>query len=298
MFVIESLFLKMVQLNSRIGYFFYKIIINVNNIIMKMIDESDFDYAKFGYNEVEKNGIILSSLNVKEDNNCGFKKGSYKILSCPQLYLFDRQFQNVLVDEMISQLDSLLKILKVSKSKTVLICGLGNDDIIADSLGQNVCKKILATRLLKASFIKSKICTLMPNVQTITGIKTFDIVYGVAKNINASLIILIDSLLTNNVKRIGHSFQMSTCGIIPGGAIKNNKEISYETTGIKCLTIGVPFMLDLKQIGPKINKSMIVAPKDIKQMIDKCSTIIADSINILFNQNLKKQEILELMNPF
>lgn len=266
---------------------------------MKMIDEADFDYSKFGYKEINKNGIIISSLNVNQDNNrIGFKKGYYRIVSCNNMYLLTDKQLNDLINQITTQLNELFEVLNVDLTKTILICGLGNKDIMADSLGENVCKNILSTRLLKSEIIKSKVCTIAPNVQSVTGIETFDIVSGIANNINAKLIILIDSLMTENVKRIGHSFQMSTCGIVPGGAIKNNKEISFETTNIKCLTIGVPFMLDLKSVSNKINKSIIVSPKDIKAMISLCSKIIADSINILVNPSLKMCEIQELLKPF
>ena len=266
---------------------------------MKMIDEADFDYAKFGYNETKKNGIVISSLNVsQEDNRLGFKKGLYKIVSCEDLYLSSMDRLDDITNQIVEQMRQLLEYLKCTTQNTVLVCGLGNKEIISDSLGENVCKKILSTRLFKSPIIQSRVCTLVPNVQSVTGIKTFDIVSGVAKNINAKLVILIDSLLTNNIKRVGHSFQISSCGIVPGGAIKNNKEISYQTMGIKCITIGVPFMLDLKHLSKKIKKNIIVAPKDINQMINMCYKIIADGINLLFNPNLKPTEIKELLNPF
>lgn len=264
---------------------------------MRMVDEADFDYEKYGFREVElKNGIVVSYLDINNDENENFKKGSYRIVSCHNLLIATKsvlkEFKNKLCDE----LKCLLKLLKISKTKTVLICGLGNEDIVADSLGYACCKKILATRLLNKKIVKSNVCSISPNVQSVTGIQTFDIVYGVAKAINADLIILIDSLMTNNIKRLGHSFQMSSCGMVPGGAMFDNREISLQTTGIKCLSIGVPLMLDLKQLS-SINKSIVVSPKDIKFMIEKCSKIIADVINIVFNPNLSYGEIEELLNP-
>ena len=265
-----------------------------------MIDEAGCDYSQLGYKKQNlNNGIDVFSLNVTKNNLVSnFNVGLYKIVSCKNLFIAPKHKQNALVDILVKQLNKLLTELKISKKQTVLVCGLGNGEIMADSLGVEVCKKVLATKNLKSELIHSKVSTLAPNVQTVTGISTYDIVHGVAKEINAKLIILVDSLITNNVERVGHSFQMSSCGIVPGGAVANNKEISYTTTGIKCLTIGVPFMLNLKDLSEEINKNIIVAPKDIKQMINICSNIIASSINILFNPNLKKEEICELLNTF
>ncbi len=264
---------------------------------MKMIDEADFDYEKFGFNEkIEDNGIVVSSMEI-DNENCDFKKGSYKIVSCKNLFIAPKNIQRMLEEEIVKQLKSFLMKLEIYESDTILVCGLGNGEIVADSFGEKTCKKVLATKLLNKKIVKSNVCTLCPNVQAVTGIKTFDIVCGVAKQIKAKLIVLIDSFLTNNIKRLGHSFQMSDTGIIPGGALNFNKEISYDTTNIKCITIGVPFMLNLKEIANCVHKDIIVSPKDIKFMVEKCSTILANSLNKVFSSDLKRDEIMELLNP-
>ena len=267
---------------------------------MKMIDEADFDYAKFGYNEIDLgNGIIYSKLDINsEQNNIGFDKGNYRILSIHNLFLMEEKQRQIIVENIVKILNELLSKMKIKKTDVILICGLGNEDIIADSFGVNVCKNILPTMNIKSSLTKSKVCQVMPNVKSITGLDTYTIVNGLANQVKAKLIILIDSLLTNNVSRIGHSFQISSCGITPGGAIKFGKKISEKSTGIKCLTIGVPFMVDLYDLAKKSRKHLIMSPKDNYSMIEYCSKIISDSINIFFNPTLTLQEIYELKRPF
>lgn len=262
---------------------------------MKMIDEYDFDYSSLGFKEYKVNdNIIISSLNVKKENKL-FYVGKYKILSCPNLFLCTYNQVEKIKKTFTKLLKELVLYLKVDSFDEVLIVGLGNKNIQADALGESVCSKILATRMLDKNLIESNICTICPNVQAFTGINTFDIVNSLCKEIKPKLIILIDSLITNNIKRIGHSFQLSTCGIVPGGAVGGDKEISLQTTGVKCLTIGVPFMIDLKEISSSVHKSIIVTPKDIHKMVEECSKIIADGINLFFNNNLKKEEIYELL---
>ena len=262
---------------------------------MKMIDEFDFDYSSLCFKEhTTKDNLIISSLNIKKENKL-FKVGKYKILSCPNLFLLGSNQIEKVKTTFVKVLKELITSLKIELTDTVLIVGLGNKNIEADALGESVCSKILSTRMLDKNFVKSNVCTICPNVQASTGINTFDIVNSLCKEIKPRLIILIDSLLTNNIKRIGHSFQLSTCGIVPGGGVGKNKEISLKTTGVKCITIGVPFMINLKEISSFIHKNIIVTPKDIHKMMEECSNIIADSINIFFNSNLKKEEICELL---
>ena len=258
---------------------------------MEMFDEADFDYSKFGFKEIKKqNDVIYSFMKVDKDSK-EFEKGLYKILSCHNLYLFSKAKLKYIEHELFLMLKNLVNSLKIKKGENILIVGLGNQDIISDSLGFYTCKKILASKSFDN--LKSNVSTLCPSVESLTGIDTFDTVCGVAKQIKAKLIILIDSLLTNDINRLGHSFQMSSCGMVPGGALKNNKEISYNTTNIKCISIGVPFMLSMKEYS---KQNLIVAPKDIKSMIKLCSTLLANAINMCFNNELSTDEILELLN--
>lgn len=263
---------------------------------MRLFDEVDFDYAEYGFKEEKLGDVNLSILDVEQDNEC-FDKGSYRIVSCHNLFLSEK-LQIFVTNKIKKFLKELLSILQIKDNSCVLLCGLGNNQIMADSFGENVCKKVLATRLINSNLITYKVCSICPNVQSVTGIKTFDIVNGVAKSVKADLIILIDSLMTSNIKRLGHSFQLSTVGITPGGAIRDNKAINLKTTGVPCLTIGVPFMLDLKSVSNKINKSIILTPKDIKILIDKCSNVLADAINGVLNNNFKNCEIKELLTTF
>lgn len=266
---------------------------------MKMIDEADFDYSKFGYNEIDLgDDIIYSKLDIKyDDNKLGFKKGSYRILSGHNLYLYNETQTNKLVQYVVDVLNELTSKLKIKKTDKILICGLGNYDIVADSFGVETCKKILATYDIKSSITNSKICKIIPNVKMNTGLDTFTIVNGIIKLVNIKLIIVIDSLITKNIQRIGHSIQISTCGTTPGGGICNGKEISKQTTNVECMTIGIPFMIDLKSISSKVNKHIIVTPKDNFEMINFCSNIVSDAINLFFNPKLTKKEINELKRP-
>lgn len=267
---------------------------------MKMIDEADFDYAKFGYSEKDVgDGIVFSKMDINSTSkNIGFERGSYRIISVHNLYIFQSTLKQKVIKIFENTLDELLHKLKIKRTDKILVCGLGNGEIVADSFGVMACKEILATNNINSNLTKSKICCINPNVKAITGIDTFDIVFGIASKINAKLIILIDSLLTKNIQRLGHSFQLSTCGMTPGGAIGKGREISEKTTKIKCLSIGVPFMFDLTQKVGKSKKSIIVSPKDNYSMINLCAKIVGKAINNYFNPNLNSAEIDELKNNF
>ncbi len=263
---------------------------------MKIFDEIDVDFKSLGFKETKLEDVILGVLDVKNDTK-NFKKGKYRIVSCHNLYLHHDYIKQVTKQIKII-LREFIRYHKIHLGETVLVCGLGNEDIVADSLGVMTCKKILATNKLHFKYKLHNVCTICPNVQAVTGIATYDIVKGIANEIKANLIILIDSLLTENIKRLGHSFQLSTVGMIPGGALGNTIEISKETSGIPCISIGVPMLLDLKGVSSQTKMSIVVAPKDINYLIKTCSTILSDAINSVVCTSLTKKQILETKTPF
>ena len=256
---------------------------------MQMFDESDFDYSANGFFEYQKDGINFAEMNVKKDGE--ISKGKYKIISCHNLFEFGQNIKNV-TKYSKKCIKELIFSLKIKKNAKILIVGLGNDEILSDSFGSVVCKKILPSMQYFEKNFNYKVYCICPSVKANTGIATVEIVRGVATEIKADLVVLIDSLITKKYKRLGHSFQFSNVGITPGGGVGENGKICFETIGVKCISIGVPFMLDLKRVTE--NQNVIVSPKDVKVLVFQCAQILADAINSITN-NFSKSEIRELL---
>lgn len=261
---------------------------------MKIFDELDLDFKALGFSQKEMGDIVLGTLDIKKDNK-NFEKGKYRIISCHNLYLH-QSYQNEVKSQIKKVLREFLTFHHIKKQSTILVCGLGNEDIISDSLGIASCKKILATRNLNFSYKKHNVCSICPNVQAVTGIETPLIVRGIVREIRADMVVIIDSLLTQNLKRLGHSFQLSSVGMIPGGAMGEIMDISQKSIGVPCISIGVPLLLDLNKLS-KLNKSVVVAPKDIKHYVSVCSTIISDAINSVMCTSLSPKQISETLSP-
>ena len=64
-----------------------------------------------------------------------------------------------------------------------------------------------------------------------TGMETADIIKGIAKQINPSVIIAIDALAARNIERLNTTIQLSDRGINPGSGVGNHRVgINYENT--------------------------------------------------------------------
>lgn len=133
----------------------------------------------------------------------------------------------------------------------VMVLGLGNRYVTADSLGTKVTEQVLVTRHMWGNVperytrgIRS-LCAMAPGVLGITGIETAETVKGIVGLVKPGLVIVIDALASRSVSRLGKSIQLTDSGIVPGSGVGNRRmELSKETLGIPVIAIGVPTVVD------------------------------------------------------
>lgn len=203
----------------------------------------------------------------------------------------------------VCELAEAIKNMTEVKKGDVLVVGLGNPEVSADALGARCIDKINSTRLTKS---KIGVCTLKASVSGLTGIKSVEMIKALNAEIKPSAVILIDTLSTSNVKRIGNSFQLTTAGIAPGSGVGGDKKrINKEMLGVNTLAIGVPLVLYMRtlitsfvnelncaedrfelnrKIVEKDFQNLVVSPKETEYILERISSIIADAINDAFSQ--------------
>lgn len=180
---------------------------------------------------------------------------------------------NIISKELKSIIDS-----NVDAQDEILIVGLGNEYVTADSLGPKVVSKIEITRhLLKYAPEcvvpgARSVSSIAPGVLGTTGIETLEVIKGIVDNVKPKLIIVIDSLASKSIERISTTIQISDTGIVPGGGVGNaRKELSKKTLGVPVIAIGVPMVVEL-------------------------ATLVSDGINIFINKLQDKAESNEYLN--
>lgn len=188
---------------------------------------------------------------------------------------------DIICESLTNQIKAFIK-----DNDSVMVVGLGNIYITPDALGSRVIKNIEVTRhimkLSKDLDLNSirEVSAFCPGVMGNTGIESTEIVDAVSKIVNPKTIIVIDSLITNSVQRVGNSIQLSNTGISPGSGITNaNKKISKESIGANIISIGVPMVLDISGIINEKIDNYIVTPKDVDDTLFTMSEIISKSIN-------------------
>ena len=208
------------------------------------------------------------------------------IVNVPTLNFFGAKIEKYVKNVLKNELKNTFKI---DKAKNILIVGLGNINIENDSLGPKTLEKLIVSRGLNLS---PSVCAFAPNVQSNTGIETFETICQISKLISPDLVILIDAFATVSVSRLCSCFQFSEKGIAAGSGNNHaSKIISKEALGArKVLSIGVPTLIYASSFAKNISNKKIkeefnsfpmlmLSPTDVKKNVELISRIISGAIN-------------------
>ena len=261
--------------------------------------------------------IKITTVDVLNENGRNAVKkdiGKYVTMEMKDVeYLTDEQKQAV-----ISSLANQIKILIGKDVKSILVVGLGNVAVTPDALGPKVISFVNITRhmlMYAKEYVvpgTKEISAISPGVLGTTGIETEEIVEAVTKIVNPEVLIVIDSLASMSMDRLGKTIQLGNTGITPGAGIGNKRRaLNKENLGVDVIAIGVPTVVDMATItneaidkvleNKNINiseenflnmenrykiisdtlhtENYIVTPKEIDAVVLKISEIIASGLN-------------------
>ncbi len=166
-------------------------------------------------------------------------------------------------------------------SKNVLVVGLGNAFLIADSLGSRVIQDIVVTHDMPYSFRRglADVSALISGVSGINGFPTARLVKSVVGLVKPDQVIVIDSFISHSLDRVGCSFQLSDTGITAGAGLgRKNQSLNSAFLGVPVLSIGVPLMMNARDFGA--DETYVVTPKEIDILSKNCAKILAKAINL------------------
>lgn len=268
----------------------------------------------------EKNTIKIERVRIKGNEAAqaiGKPEGNYITITVRDLSDNDRdEYEEVC----LCVAEELKKILNIGEKNPVLTVGLGNKHITADSIGPKSIEKLLVTRHIKEIMPEEidesvrAVSAITPGVMAFTGIETSEIIKGVTEKIKPDLIIAVDALAARSMERLGKTIQIADTGINPGSGVGNNrKEISKQTLGVRVIAIGVPMVVDAMTVAIDCVSSlgvedreraiacyqnlepgstdMVVTPKDVDSLSERCSRIIANGINLALQSAMTRDDI-------
>ena len=225
--------------------------INLSNYDLRtdLIIEQGFKKTysnKYNYKDICVEDIVINS-----KTKLNIKPGKYITISFKDVT--DINNYNDVLSIFKRELLKVLQYIKINKSDSCLIIGLGNRKIISDALGSKSLNNIIVTRHLYLLNDVDKryrnVSILEPNVIGVTGIDSFEIIKNIVKEIKPDFVIAIDSLCAADIRRLNKTIQITTSGITPGSGIGNERsELSKDTLGVDVIAIGIPTVVDTSVI--------------------------------------------------
>lgn len=192
---------------------------------------------------------------------------------------------------------------------SVLVAGLGNEEITADAIGPRAARRLTATRHLRQldrelydTVGRCEISVLFTGVLGQTGMETVELVRGAAENVRPDLVLAIDALATRSSERLAATVQLCDSGIEPGSGIGNERKgINAETVGVPVIALGVPTVIDsstlvfealsrsgVEEIGAELKavlengRNFFVTPKECDRITDRVASLLAESVDLAF----------------
>ena len=265
---------------------------------------------------IEENDIQVTKVMIDTKNaakTLGKPIGCYVTIEAPELVEPDEQYHPEISDVLARELKNLLPDSKSEKS--ILVVGLGNRAVTADSLGPHVVDNLLITRHIvkqygNAAYDKEKmnlISSIEPGVMAKTGMETAEIIRGVVDETKPDVRLVIDALAARSTKRLNRTIQITNTGIQPGSGVNNHRsELTRNTLNVPVIAIGIPTVVDAATIVSdafaKYSKSddvmifdkyenfyrhaladlrdMYMTGKDIDAVIKRVSFTISEGINM------------------
>ena len=265
------------------------------------------------YNEEKE--IRTTVVKITTENGArsmGRPQGTYITIESEGLSAPDEDYHREVSEELSRHLRQLIGL---EKEKSVLVVGLGNQAITADSLGPEVVGNLRMTRhLIREYGLKSTseealhaISGIVPGVMAQTGMETSEIIEGVVEITKPDVVIAVDALAARSTRRLNRTIQITDTGIHPGSGVGNHRiGLTEKNLQTKVIGIGVPTVVDAativhdsmahlldaleeaerkefleEMISPHLH-TMFVTPKDVDETVKYLSFTISEGLNLAF----------------
>ena len=265
----------------------------------------------------EEKDIRTTVVKITTENGAkamGRPQGSYITIEAPNLSVPDEDYHREVSREIARHLRQLIDL---ETEKSILVVGLGNQAITADSLGPHVVENLHMTRhIIREYGLKGmgeekmhRTSGIVPGVMAQTGMETSEIVEGVVSVTKPDVVIAIDALAARSTRRLNRTIQITDTGINPGSGVGNHRiGLTQDNLQVKVIGIGVPTVVDAativhdsmahlldaldegeqkefleEMISPHMH-SMFVTPKDVDETVKYLSFTISEGLNMAFAQ--------------
>ena len=265
----------------------------------------------------EEKDVRTTVVKITTENGArtmGRPQANYITIEAPGLSMSDGDYHREISEKLALHLK---KLIHLEREQSILVVGLGNSAITADSLGPHVVDNLYITRhMIREYGLKSmgkermhRVSGIIPGVMAQTGMETSEIVQGIVAETKPDVVIAIDALAARSTRRLNRTIQITDTGINPGSGVGNHRVgLTEENLQVKVIGIGVPTVVDAativrdsmahlldaleeteqkefleEMISPHLH-TMFVTPRDVDETVKYLSYTISEGLNIAFSQ--------------
>ena len=258
----------------------------------------------------EERDIRTTVVRIESENGAKAMKkpqGLYITIEAPDLSVPDEGYHEEVSEAICHHLRSMHDF---EKEQSVLVVGLGNQEITPDALGPYAVNNLRITSHVIREYGAEgmgedevhMVSALVPGVMANTGMETLEIIKGVVNQTKPDLVIAIDALAARSIRRLSRTIQLTDAGVNPGSGVGNNRVgLNQESLGVPVIAIGVPTVVDAATIvmdalseyidelpedllSPKLY-GMFVTPKNIDDSVKHVSFLISEALHLAFLGN-------------
>ena len=219
----------------------YKKVHNLSDINGIKVESNDLDILK------------ITTVDVLNENGANAVKkeiGKYITIELREVECLEDNEKQKIISEVANNIKKL-----TGEYKKILVVGIGNENV------RHIIK------YLNKEAYEKEISAIVPGVLANTGIETEEIVESVVQRINPEAVIVIDSLASMSVDRVGKTIQIGNTGLTPGAGVKNKRKALNEATLKRpVIAIGVPTVVDMATITNEAIDKLIL---NIKEEMEK-----------------------------
>lgn len=156
-----------------------------------------------------------------------------------------------------------------------MVCGIGNRDSTADSIGPEAAKRIFTHIPMNSAF--EKLTVRAPGVSGETNISGSALIASVSSAVDAACVLLVDSTNRTDYSRLCRSIQLTDTGI---QIYYSGEKLSLSTIGVSVISIGIPTVISVKDLAPdmEVSDQEFLTVSNIEAVVRRASLMIACAI--------------------
>ena len=236
--------------------------------------------------------VVVKSKNAQK--SLGKPIGTYITLEAASLQENDEDYHREISEELAKQLQDILPGI-TDKEQAVLVVGLGNREVTADSLGPCTVDNLFITRHIIREYGRQayhadkmhEVSSLVPGVMAKTGMETSEIIKGVISETKPDIVIVIDALAARSIRRLNRTIQITDTGIHPGSGVGNHRNaLTRESLGVPVIACDALEQISRESLEYFRNSedtqlhNMYVTSKNIDETTKRLSYTLSEAINI------------------